>query len=254
MNSKKIPKISILTVTYNAERLIEKTIQSVLMQDFKDLEYLVIDGGSTDKTLVLLNKYNINYVSEPDEGVSDAFNKGISKAKGEYILFLNAGDYFSDKGVLRSVFSIDLGADVVYGKVLVSFDRNGHHIESIHGSIKLPLNKLPTVHQGMIFTRNTFDQLGAFDKRYKYAMDYDHYHRIRNKVSFQFVDRILIERPMDKNRNSFGNPASTWLEYVKIDYKYKNIYFFSSLIKFFYYKVKMIQNLRNIFRKYNLNQ
>ena len=249
MNSQKTPKVTIVTVTYNAERLIEKTIMSVLVQDLKDLEYLVIDGGSTDKTLAILNRYKINYVSEPDEGVSDAFNKGIGKAKGEYILFLNAGDYFKDECVLSSVFSIATDVDVVYGKVLVSFDRNGHHIESLHGSEKLPLNKLPTVHQGMIFKKNIFDKLGNFEKKYKYAMDYDHYHRIRNKVNFQFIDRILIERPMDENRNSFGNPANTWLEHIKIDYKYKNVYLFLSLITFLYYNIRMLQKLRNFFRK-----
>ena len=93
------PKFSIITVTYNAGKVLEDTIQSVITQTYKNVEYILVDGGSTDNTLSIINQYRSmiqQVISEPDRGLYDAMNKGIKMATGDYICFLNAGDAFHE--------------------------------------------------------------------------------------------------------------------------------------------------------------
>lgn len=104
-------KISIVTICFNAEKEIARTIKSVLEQTFEDYEYIVVDGKSTDSTLEVINQIMANYptknvriISEPDKGIYDAMNKGIKSAKGEWINMMNAGDTFVDEHVLASIF------------------------------------------------------------------------------------------------------------------------------------------------------
>ena len=99
------PLISIITAVLNGDKTLERTIQSVIDQDYKNIEYIIIDGGSTDGTLDIIKKYDhaIDYwMSEPDEGIYDAFNKGIQISSGEWIYFLGADDYFVDQNVLNT--------------------------------------------------------------------------------------------------------------------------------------------------------
>lgn len=102
------PTISIITVCYNAGSIIERTILSVISQDFTDYEYIIIDGGSSDDTLKIIDKYKNKIsliISEKDNGIYDAMNKGIKLAHGKWLNFMNAGDIFSNKNVLKDVFS-----------------------------------------------------------------------------------------------------------------------------------------------------
>jgi len=116
------PKISIITVVYNAESLIEKTILSVIRQTCKSIEFIIVDGASTDNTLQITKKYqpNINrIISEKDNGIYDAMNKGLKAATGDYVLFLNAGDELFDNSTLDTVFSNNKNADIYYGNTAV---------------------------------------------------------------------------------------------------------------------------------------
>lgn len=115
------PLITIITVCYNAECLIETTLRSVAAQDYPHKEYIIVDGGSTDATLKLLCKYsNIisKQVSEKDRGIYDAMNKGVSMATGEWCVFMNAGDTFAGNDTLSKVFGESRDADVIYGDVI----------------------------------------------------------------------------------------------------------------------------------------
>ncbi len=119
----KHPKISIVTVCYNAERNIEKTILSVINQTYDNIEYIVIDGGSNDGTLSVINKYASKIdkvISEPDKGIYDAMNKGITLAKGDWINFMNAGDSYVDSCVLKLVSdNINSNCDMIYGDIIL---------------------------------------------------------------------------------------------------------------------------------------
>lgn len=117
-------KISIITVCYNAENEIEKTIESVIKQTFNDFEYIIIDGSSTDSTLNIVNSYKSyiqQIISEPDKGIYDAMNKGIKMANGEWVIMMNAGDQFASNTVLDEIFSsyIPDSIDFIYSDVLV---------------------------------------------------------------------------------------------------------------------------------------
>ena len=111
----KLPKLSIITVNLNNKAGLQKTIESVFSQTFTDYEYLVIDGGSEDGSKELIKKYEnkfVYWVSEKDKGIFNAMNKGILKASGEYLLFLNSGDYFYDSAVLDDVFDKAASTDI----------------------------------------------------------------------------------------------------------------------------------------------
>jgi glycosyltransferase involved in cell wall biosynthesis len=116
-------KISIITVVFNGDIFLEKTIQSVLNQTYKNLEYIIIDGGSSDGTIDIIKKYEdkiSHWVSEKDCGIYDAMNKGINIANGEFINFLNSGDYFYSNDVLESIFERDCsGYNLIYGSAVV---------------------------------------------------------------------------------------------------------------------------------------
>ena len=118
------PVVSIVTVCYNAVGVIEKTVTSVLNQTYKKIEYIVVDGASSDGTIEILNNYRSHIstlVSEPDKGIYDAMNKAIDMVSGEWILFLNAGDSFVDNNVLSHVFQRE-GLEkysVIYGDTIM---------------------------------------------------------------------------------------------------------------------------------------
>jgi glycosyltransferase involved in cell wall biosynthesis len=116
------PKISIITVVYNAASLLERTIKSVVGQSYPNVEYIIIDGASTDGTLKIIEKYKkrITFTySEKDKGIYDAMNKGLKSATGDYVLFLNAGDELYADDTIAQIFSSSANADVYYGNTAV---------------------------------------------------------------------------------------------------------------------------------------
>ena len=127
------PKFSIITVTYNAEKVLEDTILSVISQTYHHVEYIIVDGGSEDKTLSIIDRYRSRIhtvVSEPDKGLYDAMNKGISLATGDYLCFLNAGDCFHEDNTLQQMIHTIIGnelPDVLYGETAI-VDKNGHFL------------------------------------------------------------------------------------------------------------------------------
>ncbi|MBK0382250.1 glycosyltransferase [Pedobacter sp. SD-b] len=115
----KKPLLSVITVVFNNVKHIERTIKSVAQQTYPNIEYLIIDGKSTDGTLAIIEKYkeNIDIVlSEPDKGIYDAMNKGLKLAKGDYILFMNSGDEIYDKNTVATIFKDQAFADIYYGE------------------------------------------------------------------------------------------------------------------------------------------
>lgn len=110
-------KISIITVCFNCADQLEKTILSYMSQTYNDKELIVVDGGSNDRTIEVINKYHENiskWISEPDEGIYDAMNKGLSLAVGEWVNFMNAGDVFTDKNVLTNIFKMQITNNISF--------------------------------------------------------------------------------------------------------------------------------------------
>ncbi len=123
-----MPKITIITICYNAEKFIEKTLQCVLNQSFTDYEYLIQDGQSKDNTLAIVEKYRndkFRVFSESDKGIYDALNKAVAHATGDYVCFLHAGDVFFDENTLKNVFQIADNQDFIYGDTIMMNETTG---------------------------------------------------------------------------------------------------------------------------------
>lgn len=146
------PLVTVITVCYNAREMLLRTMNSVWAQTYKHVEYVIVDGASTDGTLELLEEYGAridHWVSESDKGIYDAMNKGVSMAKGKWVIFMNAGDCFADNHVLENVFSVPRQADVIYGDVVkggvvkkASSPRNAHRMFFCHQSVFVKIESL----------------------------------------------------------------------------------------------------------------
>jgi glycosyltransferase involved in cell wall biosynthesis len=164
------PLITIVTVVLNGEEYLEQAIRSVINQPYEHLEYIVIDGGSSDGTLDIIRRYEeqINYwVSEPDEGIYDAMNKGWAASHGEYVYYLGADDVLLSLPVSSLAKACRDGVDLVYGDVCLS---NGRYFKSRYGMELLVNNSLH--HQGLFLKRSLFAKQ-PFRKEYKVFSDFD---------------------------------------------------------------------------------
>ena len=187
-------KITIVTVCYNAEKTIERTIESVISQNYPNIEYLIIDGKSTDATMDIVRKYEtipyIRIVSEKDNGLYHAMNKGANMATGDYILFLNSGDYLCDDNVIKEI-STELSADIIYGNVIRQ-KQDGDVLEKYPGKYKvmwLLLQGRMVSHQ-VIFTKTAIMRQLGFDESYKITADYNFLLRAKKEhCSMHYVDR-----------------------------------------------------------------
>jgi len=184
------PLVSIVTPSFNKGQYIEETIRSVLSQDYPAIEYIVIDGGSTDGTLSILEKYRgkITWVSEPDKGQSDAINKGWRQAKGEIIAYLNADDTYTPGAVRTAVGYLLTHPDtgMVYGDGILT-DEHGK-ILSTYKAGNFSLRELvycrDNILQPAVFLRRTvYDRIGGIDETLHLAMDLDFW--IRTGLSFK---------------------------------------------------------------------
>jgi len=168
-------KLSIVTINYNNALGLKKTIETVVDQTFKDYEYIIIDGGSTDSSVSIINQYaeKLNYwVSEKDNGVYHAMNKGIKAATGEYILMLNSGDILTGSDVLERVFTNDVTADIVYADVL--WNDNGKITEERHAD-KLSFHYFRhnfLCHQSVFIRRALHHSVGFYDEKLKIIADW----------------------------------------------------------------------------------
>jgi glycosyltransferase involved in cell wall biosynthesis len=188
------PKISIITVVFNGEKYLEETIQSIINQTYENIEYIIIDGGSTDGTIDIIKKYEdkIDYwISKSDKGIYDAMNKGIDKASGEWINFMNAGDIFYNNNILEKVFDKNISKEIkcIYGDVLIDYDT--------FNTIKIAAD-LTKLNRGMqfshqsLFVNSNYHKKYKFDIQFKSAADYNFiYTAYINKISFLYKNLII---------------------------------------------------------------
>ncbi len=172
------PLITVVTVSLNAVPSVEQTIRSVLDQTWSPLELIIVDGASTDGTWEIISKYRsrlAHAVSEKDDGIADAMNKGIALAKGDFIVFLHADDYFHNVRSLEqamafcSAGSDIIACDILFGRKLERYTPRGFNWWFNF--------KTGVFHQGVICRRTLLEKLGGFDKQFRIAMDYDFFLR-----------------------------------------------------------------------------
>ena len=201
-----LPTFSIITVTYNAGKVLEDTILSVISQTYRNVEYIIVDGNSKDNTLEIIGKYSKHIskmVSEPDKGLYDAMNKGIRMATGDYLCFLNAGDKFHEKETLQKIAETlkdkDL-PDVIYGETAI-VDEGGNFLHMRRLSTPDRLN-WKSFKQGMLVCHQAFLAKRELALKYPYDMQY------RFSADFDWCIRIM------KEANCLHNTRLTLIDYL----------------------------------------
>lgn len=174
-------KITVITVCFNAEKSLEETIKSIISQDYKNLEYIIIDGSSMDKTIEIVKKYSCEetrnkfdhkisrWVSEPDSGIYDAMNKGLKMATGNYIIFMGADDVFANAHVLSNVAKhlVKWDGDVVYGSVQMK--TSGRIDHKPFNSFKIAVGNI--CHQCIFYPRAVYSKF-LYETKYRIFADY----------------------------------------------------------------------------------
>jgi glycosyltransferase involved in cell wall biosynthesis len=181
-----LPKVSIITVCLNSKKYIEDTIRSVRGQTYKNIEYIIIDGGSTDGTTEVLQMHDkdIDYwVSEPDKGISDAFNKGIKASKGDIIGIINAGDRYTVDAVSTAVKILKENPefDFVYGDLIYTDEKENPQflVKGDRNYQKKIYYTMPSlIHPTVFLKRDAYKLCGLYDESYRLAMDYEFLLRI----------------------------------------------------------------------------
>lgn len=220
MKNKRFPKISVLTVVFNSKNELEKTIKSIIDQNYPKLEYIIIDGGSTDSTLAIIKKYEsriTTWVSEKDHGIYDAMNKGINLATGDWINFMNAGDTFHTNHVINDIFGNNSDhSDIIYGNTLLK--GNNHNVISYAKSINSLKFGMAFCHQSVFVASDILKKI-KFDLRYKLASDYDLFLKLSSMYEYSFEKSNLIFADYDITGQSYS------LDAVKEQYQIASKYF-----------------------------
>ena len=208
MNNTYFPLVSIITVVFNGEKFIEATINSVINQSYKNIEYIIIDGGSTDKTLEIIRRYekHIDYwISEPDKGIYNAMNKGIKLSQGNLIGLINSDDWYSENAVEIAVkiYLNNSQSNVIIAGAVYRTDSEGNTIFKLNKPASFLHKKIdkimPVNHPATFVERTVYKEIGLFDETYRIAGDYDFIYRAyySNKVEFLFTEACLAYMRLD---------------------------------------------------------
>lgn len=187
------PIVSIITVSLNDREGLQKTIESILSQTFNEFEYIIIDGGSTDGSMEIIKRVETKlayHVSEKDNGIYHAMNKGLNAAKGTYCLFLNAGDFLCSTHVLATVFKNELKEDIVSGDML--YDCGDAGIQYCNSPDELTFGYMYSkflFHPATFIKGNLLKQLGRYNEKFKIAADHEFFFNavVMNKASYRHI-------------------------------------------------------------------
>ncbi len=245
------PKISIVTIAYNCEKDIEETILSVINQSYDSKEYIIVDGASKDGTMDVVNKYSDKIdviISEPDNGRSDAFNKGIAHATGDYIVMMNAGDLLADDALNKFAINYVPGYDVIKGNTIRWNEETGFK------SVECPVIHYPAIpfnflicHQSTYISKAAYEKFGGYRVDFCVAMDFELMLRFTQKgAKFRKIDEDLaifrmggISQTAGKRRYDEMKEAMLCNEHSKMD------------TAIFMCYIHIRTNLRNLLNKIN---
>lgn len=192
------PLVSIITPTFNSEKFVRDNIKSILDQTYSNIEHIIIDGGSTDNTVAIVKEMDPRAViiSEPDKGISDAFNKGLGLAKGDIIAILNSDDYYEHNMVVEKVaqaFESDRNIKFLYGKVRGIDPVTGKTVVVYGESFSMGKMKKRLIipHPAVFACREVYEKVGLFLLDYKISMDYDYLLKAAHLYNPRFLDEEL---------------------------------------------------------------
>lgn len=241
------PKVSVITVTYNSSKVLERTIKSVVLQKYNNVEYLIIDGQSQDETVEIAKKYKpflSTIISEPDKGVYDAMNKGMLLASGEWVIFMNAGDVFCNDEVLKNIFSleIDKKTAVLYGDTIYSYPFGRYRAPGLKNNERI------FCHQSTFFKLDVLKKF-PYDLKYKIASDQNSYRKIlENGWSEQYVPVDVAEYEAFSGLSSL-RIVERYKEMCEIKHRKKDIHFYKGLMDVFLKQIRMNFEPESIYLK-----
>lgn len=184
--------VSVITIVFNGKAHLEQTIHSIINQSYPAIEYIVIDGGSTDGSVEIIQTYQASisfWQSEPDKGIADAMNKALKHAQGEYIVFIHADDYLVDNRIIEKVMQNANGEDIFIGNLI--FGRNLKRLTPRGFNFWMNF-KTGVYHQAAFCHRRVFERIGGFDTGFKIAMDYDFFLRAyRAGFKVKKIDQVI---------------------------------------------------------------
>lgn len=219
-------KVSIITATYNSERTVKDTLLSVQQQTYRDIEHIIVDGASTDKTINLLELYGHHgpKISEPDKGIYDAMNKGIAVAGGDIIGILNSDDFYADREVIENVVKAfeDQDCDAVYGDLVYVDGQQSKKVvrKWTAGNYNRRLFYLGWMppHPTVFIRKEVYEKYGLFNLKFKNSSDYELLLRLMfvKHIKVKYIPQVLVHmRTGGHSTKSFSNRVKAHLE----DYK-----------------------------------
>jgi len=217
-NGAQWPKVSIVTPSYNQGLFLEETIRSLLLQGYPDLEYIIIDGGSTDGSVEIIKKYQkwlTSWVSEPDRGQAHAINKGFRKATGEILAWLNSDDTYEPDAIASAVTEmLNHRLDMVYGNASIVDECGNETSEMAPPDFELEhlLFNCFIPQQSTFFRRSVIESVGPINEDFHYAMDYDLWLRIASRFSVGRADGRWANYRICGGTKSFVQPEKFWPE------------------------------------------
>jgi len=218
VSSVETPLVSVITIVYNGERHLEQTIKSVLGQTYKNIEYIVVDGGSKDGSLDIVRRYEdrIDYwMSEPDRGISDAMNKGVALAGGDIVGMIHADDWFEPDAVETAVGAMkNYGCDVFCGSLCYYKDEKAFFTDRSKPEL---LGSYMSVWHPTVFLKNeVYKKEGAFDLKFRSGMDYDLMLRLLTRgYKFASVNKVI------SNMRTGGTSDQSWRRMLDEEYRIK---------------------------------
>lgn len=195
-------KVSIVTVTYNSESTLRDTIESVLSQDYDNIEYIIVDGQSTDATLSIIDEYRDRIsvvISESDRGIYDAMNKGIDRATGDIVGILNSDDYFSDNHIVSMIAGeFDGTVDAVYGDVVFISPSSPQKVVRYYSSKIFKPSRmvmgLSPAHPSFYVKREFYERYGKYNISYRIASDFDLFVRFfSSPMRYRYVEKVFVK-------------------------------------------------------------
>lgn len=216
MHNHLTPKFSVITVTYNAESVLEDTILSVISQTYHHVEYIIVDGASKDGTLSIINRYKdriTKVISEPDKGLYDAMNKGIRQATGDYLCFLNAGDSFHEDNTLQQIVHTITEKelpDVLYGETALV--NNKRHFLRMRRLSTPEVLTWKSFKQGMLVCHQAFfaktSLTEPYDLQYRFSADFDWCIRVMKKARTLHNTHLTIIDYLEEGMTTQNRKAS----------------------------------------------
>jgi len=205
-----LPRISVVTPSYNQAKFVEKTIKSVLNQNYPNLEYIIIDGGSTDGSVDIIREYSdqLHYwVSEKDEGQTQAINKGFRQSTGEIVAWLNSDDEYCEGAldIVGRTFMANRDVDVVFGNKLSVYEDGSLMRDDRHTRFVFPALVFfaMTVSQPACFwRRSVFERFGFLDESFRFCMDYEFFCRIGPHLRWKHINRYLAKYRLHGDQKS----------------------------------------------------